>query len=59
VFIHTDRHAEVSQYAADWAVTLPAPSDDSRLLAKTAAWCLAKETGEALDDAAAMGVVHA
>jgi DNA polymerase V len=40
VFIQTDRHAPVAQYAASWAVRLPAPSDDSRLLARCAAWCL-------------------
>jgi DNA polymerase V len=40
VFIQTDRHAPVEQYAASWAVTLHAPSDDSRLIINCAAWCL-------------------
>lgn len=40
VFIQTDRHAPVAQYGASWEVRLLAPSNDSRLLAKSAAWCL-------------------
>jgi DNA polymerase V len=40
VFIQTDRHAEVEQYAASWALRLTSPSNDSRLICKCAAWCL-------------------
>jgi len=40
VFIQTDRHAPVEQYAASWAVRLTAPTNDSRLICKCAAWCL-------------------
>lgn len=40
VFVQTDRHAPVEQYAASWAVRLTAPTNDSRLIAKCAAWCL-------------------
>lgn len=41
VFVQTDRHAEISQYAASWAVRFP-PSNDSRELARYAAQCLRK-----------------
>jgi DNA polymerase V len=40
VFVQTDRHAPVEQYAASWAVTLAAPSQDSRVICRAAAWCL-------------------
>lgn len=40
MFLQTDRQAAVIQHAPSWAVTLPALSNDSRLLAKSAAWCL-------------------
>lgn len=42
VFIQTDRHAPVEQYAASWAASLNAPSEDSRLVVQCAAWCLRK-----------------
>lgn len=40
VFIQTDRHAAVEQYAASWSIRLTSPSNDSRLICKCAAWCL-------------------
>lgn len=40
VFVQTDRHADVEQYAASWAFRLTAPTNDSRLICKCAAWCL-------------------
>ncbi|HEY0009027.1 MAG TPA: Y-family DNA polymerase [Tepidisphaeraceae bacterium] len=42
VFVQTDRHAPVPQYAASLAVRLAAPSCDSSALCKAAAWCLSK-----------------
>lgn len=40
VYVETDRHAPVEQYAASWMVRLIAPTNDSRLICKSAAWCL-------------------
>ncbi len=42
VFIQTDRHAPCAQYAASWAVSFSAPTDDTRAIAKAAAWSLGK-----------------
>ncbi|HEX8324336.1 MAG TPA: Y-family DNA polymerase [Tepidisphaeraceae bacterium] len=40
VFVQTDRHAPVIQYAPSFAVTLAAPTNSSPALCKAAAWCL-------------------
>lgn len=40
VFVQTDRHAPVEQYAASWAVRPTSPTNDTRLIAKSAVWCL-------------------
>ena len=42
VFLQTDRHADVVQYANSWAIRLAAPTNDSRYLATCARWCLSK-----------------
>lgn len=42
VFIQTDRHAECSQYAASWAVSLSGQTNDTRELCRAATWCLGK-----------------
>lgn len=42
VFVQTDRHADVEQYANSWAIRLAAPTNDSRYLATCARWCLLK-----------------
>ncbi|MGC4033707.1 MAG: Y-family DNA polymerase [Tepidisphaeraceae bacterium] len=40
VFIQTNRHAPVVQYAASYAVSLSEPTEDTSQIAKAAAWCL-------------------
>lgn len=42
VFLQTDRHADVVQYAASWAVTLAEQTYDTRVLCRAASWCLSK-----------------
>lgn len=42
VFIQTDRHAHVAQYAATWHAPLFSPTADSRTIAEHAAWCLSR-----------------
>jgi DNA polymerase V len=42
VFVQTDRHAAVIQYGNSWATRLAVPTNDSREICNSAAWCLSK-----------------